>query len=172
MLGAIVIAAVAPLIRLGPLLTMWRYSRPQTAVLWTTFALTLALSPRIDIAVITGVGLGVLIHLWRELSVHIDADFADGTVRFRPAGVLFFGSAPQLNETLRDQLAAHPQARRVVFDLGSLGRIDYTGALVLKTVADQCAAAGLEVAFDRVPLQARRLLDRVWDQRLPMIVEP
>jgi SulP family sulfate permease len=171
-LGAIVISAVVKLIRLSPLITMWKYSKPQSAVLWVTFALTLTLSPRIDLAVIIGIGLGITIHLWRELAVHVETAFADHELRLRPAGVLYFGSAPQLNEALLGQLAAHPDAERVIFDLASLGRIDYTGALVLKSVYDECERAGLAVAFEHVPPQTRRILDRVWEQQFPEDIAP
>lgn len=160
-LGAIVISAVAKLIRLSPLWNMWKDSRPQTAVLWTTFALTLILSPRIDIAVITGIGLGVLIHLWREIRVGVESSFDGQTLQLKPNGVLYFGSAPQLNEALLALLAEHPGAVSVEFDLGNLGRIDYTGAMVLKSVSEQAETAGLEVDFRNVPAQTRRILGRV-----------
>jgi anti-anti-sigma regulatory factor len=59
-----------------------------------------------------------------------------------------------------------------VFDLGNLGRIDYTGSLVLKAVSEQAEAAGLEVSFENVPPQTRRILGRVLEQKLPEIGAP
>ncbi|MDF1597380.1 MAG: SulP family inorganic anion transporter [Acidimicrobiia bacterium] len=171
-LGAIVISAVAQLIRLSPLWTMWKHSKPQTAVLWTTFSLTLILSPRVEFAVITGIGLGILIHVWREIKVGVGSSFDGQTLRLTPRGVLFFGSAPPLNEALLQLLAEHQDASALVFDLGSLGRIDYTGALVLKSVAEQAEGAGLEVSFEKVPPQTRRILGGILEQKLPEIGEP
>jgi len=166
-LAAIVISAVARLIQLSPLWTMWSYSKPQTTVLWTTFGLTLILSPRIEIAVIVGIGLGILIHLWREIKIGVRSSYDDGTLHLTPTGVLYFGSAPQLNEALLALLTNHPEAKALAFDLGNLGRIDYTGALTLKSVADEAGAAGLEVFFENVPPQTRRILGRVLEQDLP-----
>ena len=171
-LGAIVIAAVARFIRLSPLWTMWKHSRPQSAVLWTTFSLTLILSPRIEIAVIVGVGLGIIIHLWREIKIGVDSSFDGETLRLTPTGVLYFGSAPQLSEGLLELLAVYPQAKSLVFDLGNLARIDYTGSLVLKRVAEEAESAGLEISFENVPPQTRRILDRVLEQELPEIGNP
>jgi SulP family sulfate permease len=164
-LGAIVVSAVARLIKLSPLWTMWSDSKLQAAVLWTTFALTLVLSPRIEIAVIVGIGLGIVIHLWRETSVEVDANCDGETLHITPTGVLYFGSAPQLNEVLLERLADYPEAAEVVFHLNSLGRIDYTGALALKGVADAAEQAGLSVEFRGLPPQTRRILERVFVQR-------
>jgi SulP family sulfate permease len=171
-LGAIVISAVARLIRLSPLWTMWKHSKPQSAVLWTTFASTLLLSPRIEIAIIVGIGLGIIIHLWREIKIGVDSSFDGETLELTPTGVLYFGSAPQLSEGLLELLAQHPQAKSLVFDLGNLGRIDYTGSLVLKSVAEEAVSAGLEVSFENVPPQTRRILDRVLEQEPPEIGTP
>jgi SulP family sulfate permease len=74
-LGAIVISAVIKLVRFGPLLGMLRYSRPEAFVAWTTFVSTLALSPRVDHAVLLGIGCAVFVHLWRELRVHVRTHF-------------------------------------------------------------------------------------------------
>ena len=164
-LGGIVISAVARLIRLSPLWTMWSYSKLQAAVLWTTFALTLILSPRIEIAIVIGIGLGIVIHLWRETNVEVEAKCDGETLHITPTGVLYFGSAPQLNEALLERLSDFPEASEVVFHLNNLGRIDYTGALALKTVAEAAEQAGLSVEFRDLPPQTRRILERVFIQR-------
>jgi SulP family sulfate permease len=74
-LGAIVISAVARFVRLSPLWTMWKHSKPQSGVLWATFALTLLLSPRIEIAVIVGIGLGIIIRRWQEIKIGVGSSF-------------------------------------------------------------------------------------------------
>ncbi len=161
-LGAIVIAAVVKLVALRPLLRLFGHSYPQAIIAWSTFALTLALAPRIDRAILVGVGLAVAVHLWRELPLRVHTDFRDGVLRIEPEGVLFFGSSPGLHEALLKELAAHNTADRLVIDLRRLGRIDYTGALALKGVVDDAQQAQLEVAFLGVPQHARRILGRVF----------
>ncbi len=144
-LGAIVISAMLKLVRFGPLLKMLRFSRPAAFVAWTTFATTLALAPRIDLAVVIGIGLAVIVHIWRELRVHVSTHFEATTLTLKPQGVLFFASAPGLDEALIEELAAHPSAERLIVDLSGLGRIDFTGALVVKALAREAEQAGLTV---------------------------
>jgi len=167
-LGAIVIAAVLKLITLRQLAKLTRYSFPQAIVAWVTFAATLILAPRIERAVLLGVGLAILIHLWRELSVHIGTVYENETLRLTPHGVLFFASAPGLEEALITQLAAHPTATRLVVDLAQLGRIDYSGAIALKNVIEEAEQAGLAVEMVGIPPQTRRILTNVFGAGSPL----
>jgi SulP family sulfate permease len=168
-LGAIVIAAVLKLITMRQLAKLTRYSFPQAVVAWVTFAATLILAPRIERAVLLGVGLAILIHLWRELSVNIRTDYEDETLRLTPHGVLFFASAPGLEEALITQLAVHPSATRLVIDLAQLGRIDYSGAIAMKSVIEEAEQADLAVEMVRIPPQARRILTNVFGADSPLV---
>lgn len=171
-LAAIVIAAVARLIRIPQLVRIWRYSRPQALVAWTTFAATLILAPRIDLAVVLGIGLGITVHLWRELRVEVESSYEENTLVLRPHGVMFFASAPDMDDAMGDLLAEYPEARAVILDLNALGRIDYTGALALKTLVEDAEKAGVVVNITGVPPQARRMLARVWEGDLMVRADP
>jgi SulP family sulfate permease len=168
-LGAIVIAAVVKLVAPRTLVRLARFSKPQAAVAWVTFALTLALAPRVERAVLIGVGFAALVHIWRELRVHVRTHYEAGTVRLELEGVLFFASAPLLSQSLIDELAAHPDARSVVIDLKRLGRIDFTGVLALRSVAQQAERAGLSVRLTDVPTQSRKLIKRVLGEDSPLL---
>lgn len=160
-LGAVVIAAVGRHLSVGALVHLWRFSIPQAAIGWVTFVLTLALAPRIDQAVIVGMGLAGAVHIWRELRVRVEVAFADGTLSLTPEGVLFFGSAPNLEAALVAALADHPDATRLVLRLERLGRIDYTGAVALQNVIEEGERAGLVVELRNIPLPAQGLVRRV-----------
>ncbi|WP_157617243.1 SulP family inorganic anion transporter [Saccharomonospora marina] len=160
-LGAIVIVAVVSLMRFRPLLRLWRLSTPQAVIAWTTFLATVLLAPRLDIAVLIGVGLSVAVFLWRSLQLEIDVETEGTTLRFVPRGVLWFGTAQRLDTVLLDALAAHPDADALVIDLGRLGRIDTTGALMLRSVLDQARGAGLRADVNGIPPQSRKLTERV-----------
>lgn len=166
-LSAIVIAAVMKVVAMRELVGLIRYSLPQAIIGWLTFVLTLALSPRIDQAIIVGLGFSVAVHLWREMPIRVRRSYAGTTLTLEPQGVLFFGSAPRLETALLNQLAQHPEARDLVLDLEELGRIDFTGALALKTVIAEAEEAGLTAEVRHVPQHARRILARV----LPRHVE-
>ena len=160
-LGAIVISAVFQLIAIPTMLRLVQSSRPQALVSWTTAIATLWLAPHIEWAVVLGIGIAVLVHLARELHVEVRSYYEDETLRLEPIGVLFFASAPGLEEALLSQLAAHPNAKNLTLDLGKLGRVDYTGALAVRTVSQEAEEAGLKVTFRGVPPQAERIMARV-----------
>lgn len=161
-LAAIVIAAVINLIRVKELWQLRTYSKAQAHIAWITFALTLLLSPRIDFAVLIGIGLAVAHHLRREQKVFIDIWEYANTLNIKPKGVLWFGSSASVEETLNDALARHPEVTGIEFHLGGLGRIDLSAALMLERLMKDAEKAGLEVNVNNVPPMAQRWLDRVW----------
>lgn len=160
-LGAIVIVAVAPLIRPDRIIRMFGEARLQSIIAGVTFIATLALSPRIDIAILLGIGLGIGVHLWRELTTHIDAVYDEVTLTLRPSGVMFFASAPTLFDSMFDVLSDHPEAEQLEIDLSRLGRLDYTGAIALKELLDDAEGAGLRTTVANVPQQSERIVRAV-----------
>lgn len=161
-LAGIIIGAVSNLVRVDQLVRLVSRTWFQAGIAWVTFTLTLMLSPRVDLAVLVGIALSVLVHLYRESHVKVEAHYAAGRVRLTPIGVLYFGSAPGLDLTFMHELAEHPDAEEMIVDLGSLGRIDYTGAMALQKVVENAEGAGLRVRFAEVPPQARGILTRVF----------
>ncbi|HSG78658.1 MAG TPA: sodium-independent anion transporter, partial [Acidimicrobiia bacterium] len=139
-----------------------KHSPAQGLVGLATFALVLLLAPRIDHAVLIGIGMGIIVHLVREMRVDLEARIIETTLRLRPGGVLYFASVQTLNEEFTRQLQGHPEAERLEIDLSGAGRLDYTSAVVLKQLADDAGAAGLEVRLVNVPYAARRIVDAVW----------
>jgi SulP family sulfate permease len=162
-LAGIVIAAVVSLVRPLPLLRLARYSKPQFAVGIATFALTLALSPHIERAVVAGVVLSVAVHLWRELRIEVPSWREDETLHMRPRGVLYFGSERRMEDEFLRLVAEHPDVTRLVVHLDGLGRIDLTGALALRAVMHDAREAGLEVEIRDVRPRWRALVERVID---------
>ena len=162
-LGAIVIVAVAGLVRPEEIIPIWRQSRLQGGVATLTLLATLILAPRIDLAVLLGIGAAILVHLGRALKLIVEVE-ADGDIlRIAPSGVIFFGSTAKLTSTLLENLADHPNTRRLVIDLGGVGRIDFTGGDALKTVLINSQAAGLEVEFENIPPHAEQIIRDVLD---------
>lgn len=167
-LSAIIIAAVTlDLARARTLLGFWRLSRPQAMVAWATFALTLALAPHVEQAILVGIVLALAVHLWRELGPPMEWWTEGETLHARPCGVLWFATAPAVEAELARLLSAAEGVRRVVIHLGGLGRVDLTGALVLRQVLRDARAAGLEAELADVPPHAYRILGRVLGWRAP-----
>jgi SulP family sulfate permease len=130
-------------------------------VAWSTFVATLALSPKIDHAILFGVALSAVVHLWWELKPHIESRREGDTLVVEPSGVLWFGSAPSLEDELFSRLAADPDVKRVVVRCGGLGRIDLSGAYTLVEAIEQARLGGIDMRLEEVPDHAVRLLGAV-----------
>ncbi|MCI0436676.1 MAG: hypothetical protein L0271_24010 [Gemmatimonadetes bacterium] len=162
-LSAVVIAAVAGLVRLGPILGIWRLSKPQFVVSAATLVFTILLAPRIDQAVILGILMSGAVHLWREFDVKI-VDWVDGdTLHVRAEGVLWFGSAEMLKQEVADLLARHSQARRLVLHMERLGRVDLTASIVLERLIIEVRDAGIETDVTGAHPVTAKALHRVLD---------
>jgi sulfate permease, SulP family len=159
-LAATIIVAVVPLVRLRPMLEVFRASRMQFTITITTFVL----SPHLERAVIVGAILSVVIHLWRELRLEVDSSRDGDVLHLRPAGVLWFGTAQKLDDRFIALLAENPDAERLEIHLLGLGRIDLTGALALEKVISDAKRAGLDVEVGPVPAVAAQLLGRVFPE--------
>jgi SulP family sulfate permease len=146
-------------------MVLWAVSRPQAAIAWTTFVATLAFAPHVERAVITGVVLAILVHLVRELTLHVNATASGEVLDIRLAGVLWFATAPSLPERVVAALEGRPEVTRLQLDLVGLGRIDLTGAMTLDRLVADAQRAGLSVEVRRVPTSAQGLLKRCEQQR-------
>jgi SulP family sulfate permease len=160
-LSGIVIGAVVPLVDVRTPLLYWRWSKPQLGVGLVTAVSTMVLAPRVELGVILGVMAALAVHLWREMRVHVPAEVEDGTLHLHPTGVLYFGSAPAVERTINVLIGEHPDVTRVVLHLDRVGRLDLTGALMLRDVLDEAAAGGRTLEVRGARAHAARLLTRV-----------
>ena len=160
-LAGIVIASVLRLVDPRPVLRFWAMGRVQFATAAVTYGATLLLAPRLDLAVVLGVVMATLVHLWRELHLQVPAEYRDGVLHVRPSGVLYFASAPGLEDAVNNLLAEHPGTVRLRVELEGLGRLDVTGAMALSTLLDEVREAGISAEICEVPPQLRRIVARV-----------
>lgn len=160
-LAGIVLGAVAGLLDPRPILGYWRLSRPQFLVAVLTVLATLLAAPRVELGVLLGIGLAMAVHLWRELHVVVASERDHHTLHLHPRGVLYFASAPGLEQQVAEELAAHPDVTRVVVHLDRVGRLDLTGALALRDAADDARARGVQVDFSGAAPAQASLLARV-----------
>jgi SulP family sulfate permease len=160
-LGAGIIVAVVDLINFKELFSYRHCARLQFAIALATFTLSLVLAPHVERALVVGIVLAVGAHLWRELRLSIPAWTEEEVLHLDPHGVLYFASAPGLQDAFTKLLADHPDAERLVVHLGGLGRVDLTGALVLRDLLTDAEEAGLKTEVVDVPPQAEKIISRV-----------
>jgi SulP family sulfate permease len=168
-LGATVIAAAVTLLDPRPFLEYRRNARAQFGVAIVTFGATLAFAPHVERGVLVGIGVAIAAHLWRELRLSIPSWVEGDALHLQPRGVLYFASAPGLEDAVGRLLAGHPEAQRLIVHLDGLGRIDLTGALVLRRLVDDAGSAGLRVELLDVPPQARKIVQRVCSEHAAVL---
>lgn len=167
-LAGLVIGAVVMLVDVKAPRLYWRWSRPQFSVGVVTAVATLVLAPRVDYAVLLGVGAALAVHLWREMGVVVPADVEGDVLHLRPTGVLYFGSAPAVERTLSALITDHPDVTRVVVHLDRVGRLDVTGALMLRDMLEESRIAGRDLEIRGASPHAARLVTRVIDSPVPV----
>ena len=160
-LAAIVITSAVPLIQFRFLVYLWTIAPLQAGVAWTTFILTLVLSPHVEQAVLLGILAAVSVHIWRELSPSCESWAEGDSIHVRLSGVLWFGSAASIQRAINETMPLNPRARRFIIDLTGVGRVDFTGALALREFRDEAAESGIQVELVGIPEHAGKLLGRV-----------
>ncbi len=160
-LSGIVIAAIWKLVRPRQLVRLLQASPLQGFVALLTFGATLALAPRVDRAILIGIGLSAAVHLWRELRPEVTSSRVGDTLRVELSGVLWFGSAPALEARIFEQLADEPDVTRVELNAAGLGRIDLSGAYTLAEMLEHAKRADIEMTIENIPEHARVVLQSV-----------
>ena len=161
-LAGIVIAAVGGLVRPRLLLNVWALSRIQALVVWLTLALCLLLAPRIEQALLLGILVSLAIHVWRERRAGFNSWMEGDVLHLEVTGILWFASAPRLEEALLSQLTHMGGVSEVVIHLEGLGRIDLTGVLALKRAVDEMRALGIPSSLNGVSPHARELINNIF----------
>jgi SulP family sulfate permease len=160
-LAGVVIGAVGRLLRLRSLLRLWEFARLQALTAYLTFLLTLALAPRIDVAVVIGIGLAIAAHLYREMDLGIATRQEGDVLVLRLSGVLWFGSTHLLEECLPELFPPPDEVVKLRVDATSLGRVDLSGALVLDSLLSEAERHRLALEVVGLRPHMKRVLDRI-----------
>jgi SulP family sulfate permease len=160
-LAGVVIGAVTKLLRFRSLLKLWRYARLQALTAYLTLLLTLALAPRIDVAVVIGIGLAIAAHLYREMDLGIATRQEGDVLVLRLSGVLWFGSTHLLEETLLELFPPPPEVVKLRVDATALGRVDLSGAMVLDSLLGEAERHRLALEVVGLRPHMQRVLDRL-----------
>jgi SulP family sulfate permease len=164
-LGAIVITAVLHLLKFKDLWQLREYSKSQAYIAWFTFVACLVLAPRIDIAILTGIGIAVAHHLRREQRLVIDSWLEANTINIQPKGVLWFGSISSFEREVQHLLAQHPAADAITLHLEGLGRIDLSAAITLQELIKRAQETGLKINLENIPPMAVAWSERLWQEQ-------
>ncbi len=176
-LGAIVIVAVLPFIKIGEARRLWRVQRADFWVMALAFVGTLVLGLELGIlvAVVTSVGLIVYrvsrphmpelgrlpgTHAFAELARHPDAETYPATAIVRVEAALYFSNADVLANRLRRLEAERPGLRTVVLDASGVNHLDATADHELRKLAKHFRDNGTDLLFVNVDGDVRAVMER------------
>jgi MFS superfamily sulfate permease-like transporter len=181
-LAALVLVAVAGLLKIEALVRLWRFSRAEFAV--AVAALFGVLGSGLLRGVLIGAVLSILILLRRasrppttELGRVPGTDyFADrvrnpenrrepGVLVFRSSGALLYFNVDYVRDRFFELLDAFGEARRAVFFLGAVPAVDLAGAELLIDLHRTLAARGIELRLAGTPSSVRETLVKAGFER-------
>jgi sulfate permease, SulP family len=176
-LAAVIIMAVANLVKVRPIVHAWRAERGDGVVAVTTFALTLLWAPHLDKGILAGVGLSLVLFLLRTmrprfavLSCGPDGTMRDAAVHcletspkiavVRFDGALYFANAGYFETKVLGVVADRPELEYIIIDAEGINQIDSSGEEVLRHLTERLRAQGIDVLLARMKHQCVETLRR------------
>lgn len=165
-LAAIIIVAVLSLVDLGALRRTWRYSRQDAAAMLATMAGVLLIG--VEAGILLGVGLSLLLFLWRTSQPHIAVvGQLPGTEHFRNVErfavvespqvlsvrvdeSLYFPNARYLEDRIAELVGRHPRIEHLVLMCPGVNLIDASALESLEAISVRLHAAGIQLHLSEV----------------------
>lgn len=165
-LAATIIVAVLSLVDLGALKRTWAYSRSDFAAMLATILLTLVQG--VEMGIIAGVGLSVLLYLYRTSKPHSAiVGRVPGTEHFRNIDrhqveteqhiltlrvdeSLYFANARYLEDLIYDQVARNPDLRHLVLMCPAVNLIDASALESLEAINQRLIDSGVKFHLSEV----------------------
>jgi sulfate permease, SulP family len=177
-LAAVVVTAILGLIKPRSFAVLWRISRMEGGIAFATFALTIATAPAIYWGVLGGLLASLSNYVYRhlhpriiEVGLHADGSLRDRHLwrlpplaphlhALRMDAELDFASAPTLERSIAQALAAKPDLTDVCLFAQPINRVDVTGAEVFGSIRRMLEAKGVRFHLSGLKLPAQQLLER------------
>jgi MFS superfamily sulfate permease-like transporter len=165
-LAAVIIVAVAGLIKVKPMIHTWQANRHDGVVTVVTFVLTLVLAPELEMGILIGMLLSLALLLFRMMKPRVvfpshedhllpeearESDILeDGNiVRMRFEGSLVFANVAFFEEQLQKVLASTPNLKVLIIDGVSIREVDASGNEMLRDYYRRLTESGIHVLFSR-----------------------
>ncbi|GBC57122.1 sulfate permease [Stutzerimonas stutzeri] len=165
-LAATIIIAVLSLVDLSALRRTWRYTRQDAAAMAATMLGVLLIG--VESGILLGVGLSLLLFLWRTSQPHIavvgqlpGSEHFRNVERFavvqsprvlsvRVDESLYFPNARFLEDRIAELIGRHPQAEHLVLMCPGVNLIDASALESLEAITARLHAAGIQMHLSEV----------------------
>jgi MFS superfamily sulfate permease-like transporter len=163
-LAAVIMMAVLGLINVSGFIHTWKARWDDGAIAIITFITTLAFAPHLDKGIFVGVGLSLLVFLYKSMRPRVailsklsDGSFHDACtydlkmcehiamVRFD--GPLFFANATYLEDQIAELRLTMPELTHILIVATGIDDMDATGEGALSLIVDRIRSAGYEISF-------------------------
>lgn len=169
-LAAVIIMAVVSLFKIAPIIHAWKAEPTDGVVAVVTFGLTLLFAPHLDKGILAGVGLSLILFLFRTMRPRfaVLSRYEDGTMRdiavhhlptspkisiVRFDGSLYFANAGYFETRVLAVVADNPELEYLIIDGEGINQLDATGEEVLHHLAERLRERGIEVLVARMKKQ-------------------
>ncbi len=165
-LAAIIMVAVLGLVDIRTLRGSWRYSKADTLALVGTFVSVFAFG--VEIGILIGVGLSVLLHLWRASRPHVavvgrvpgtehfrnvkrhKVEVSDRVSAIRIDESLFFANAAWFETWVLNHVADNPEMRHLVLICAAINYIDGSALEAIERLEEELCNAGVTLHLAEV----------------------
>lgn len=166
-LAAVIMMAVIGLVNVSGFIHAWRVQWYDGVISIVTFACTLFFAPHLDKGIMVGVGLSLMVFLYKSmrpvvtsLSMHKDnalrSSMAFGlkecayvdVVRFD--GPLFFANSSYLEDQITERMMKKKELKHIILVADGMNDIDASGEEVLSLIVDRVKSAGIDISFSGV----------------------
>ncbi|QVL51290.1 MAG: sulfate permease [Thiocapsa sp.] len=169
-LAAVIIMAVVSLFKIAPIIHAWKAEPTDGVVAVVTFGLTLLFAPHLDQGILAGVGLSLILFLFRTMRPRfaVLSRYEDGTMRdiavhhlptspkisiVRFDGSLYFANAGYFETRVLAVVADNPELEFIIVDGEGINQLDATGEEVLHHLAERLRERGIEILVARMKKQ-------------------
>lgn len=165
-LAATIIVAVLSLVDLGAIRRSWVYSKTDFTAMAATIGVTLMFG--IEAGVTSGVGLSLILHIWRTSRPHFaivgqvpgtehfrnvlrhDVNTSEHVLSIRIDESLYFANARFLEDRIHDLIAERPGVRHVVLMCPAVNLIDGSALESLEAINARLNSAGVTFHLSEV----------------------
>jgi anti-anti-sigma factor len=166
-LAAVIMMAVIGLVNASGFIHAWRAQWYDGAISIIAFTCTLAFAPHLEKGIEIGVGLSLLVFLYKSmrptvasLSRHEDESLRDAmafglkecdhiaVVRFD--GPLFFANASFLEDQITERMQRMKTLKHILVVFNGINDMDASGEEALSLIIDRCRAAGVDISLSGV----------------------
>ncbi len=175
-LAAVIIVSVVGLVDFKPLIKAFKTHRHDGLAAFTTFFLTLGFAPRLERGIIIGVGLSLVLYLYRTMKPRVSnvSRYDDTTFRsiseynlascqkialIRFEGPLYFANTGYFEDKIMEAVSDQYDLKYVIIDCIGMSEIDATGEDSIKNVHRRLKEAGISLVLTRLTANLEAVLD-------------